>query len=944
MSLWYDKKGKTYASKGSSSWIKYYAEHLVNGLASRLEGHFAGSVGKHKATDVLTVDQRSVAEVLDNKVDKVSGMTLSHQDFTTEEKAKLAGIASGATAVGLPLLPIGSEAFNDSTNNANVPYAHLEGRQNSTQLRTFLITDYTPNTVTLDSVKGIEPGMNWFLFLKEGTGELRHSGTITGIQGNTVTIEGNTDSERNTELDIVFTPSRTPSLFGTFFVDGGSIGSHIVTETDGNFSLHLEGRLTAGTLDAHAEGTISQAFGWSSHAEGRATVTTGECSHAEGYNARATGIGSHAEGGSSIATGHYAHAEGGNTSAKSKCSHTEGNFTVAEGVSAHAEGDQTKASGKNSHTEGKSTVASGENAHAEGILSQATGINAHAEGGDTRAIGAYAHAEGYETQSSGYGSHTEGGETFASNNYAHAEGYQTRATGLRSHAEGQKTEATADSAHAEGLGTKATHSRAHAEGAYTIASGLNSHAEGGSTTASGVSSHAEGEGSVAKGGYSHAEGFYTKATSSYQHAEGKYNLEDSSNTYAHIVGNGTGENDRSNAYTLDWAGNGRFSGNVYAKNALLATKEYVDNSVAEAGGGDMLRNVYDSDRTGIVDDAEKLGGQKPDYYAKQSDMERKPIDKGTGFASAIIWDPEGASLGSTFRPIASGDGSFAAGFETRARGYCATAFGSATNANGDHSAALGDNNTAEGTSSFAIGSSLSANSYQMVVGKSNRSVAGATSSTDTDGSAFLVGNGGRGRRSNAFRVSYDGYCYGQNAFAASGADYAEYFEWEDQNPEKEDRRGYFVTLSGNKIRKATDMDDYILGVVSATPVVKGNIFSDHWQGTYLTDVFGKPLTETVAVPETTDPKTGSVIPAHTETRFLLNPDYDPELPYLGRDQRPEWAPVGLLGQLVVLDDGTCTENGFCSVGEGGIATCSAAPTSYRVLERLDESHIRILFK
>ncbi len=48
-----------------------------------------------------------------------------------------------------------------------------------------------------------------------------------------------------------------------------------------------------------------------------------------------------------------------------------------------------------------------------------------------------------------------------------------------------------------------------------------------------------------------------------------------------------------------------------------ATKKYVDDSVADAGGGDMLRNVYDQDRTGVVDDAEKLGGQLPEYYASK---------------------------------------------------------------------------------------------------------------------------------------------------------------------------------------------------------------------------------------------------------------------------------------------------------------------------------------
>ena len=46
-----------------------------------------------------------------------------------------------------------------------------------------------------------------------------------------------------------------------------------------------------------------------------------------------------------------------------------------------------------------------------------------------------------------------------------------------------------------------------------------------------------------------------------------------------------------------------------------ATKKYVDDNISAAGGGDMLKSVYDMDGDGIVDNAEKLGGQLPSYYA-----------------------------------------------------------------------------------------------------------------------------------------------------------------------------------------------------------------------------------------------------------------------------------------------------------------------------------------
>ena len=71
------------------------------------------------------------------------------------------------------------------------------------------------------------------------------------------------------------------------------------------------------------------------------------------------------------------------------------------------------------------------------------------------------------------------------------------------------------------------------------------------------------------GDYSVAEGMSTIASSEYQHVQGKYNIEDSSNTYAHIVGNGTKINARSNAHTLDWKGNAWYAGTVEGKALIL---------------------------------------------------------------------------------------------------------------------------------------------------------------------------------------------------------------------------------------------------------------------------------------------------------------------------------------------------------------------------------------
>ena len=116
---------------------------------------------------------------------------------------------------------------------------------------------------------------------------------------------------------------------------------------------------------------------------------------------------------------------------------------------------------------------------------------------------------------------------------------------------------------AEGDRTIASGACSHAEGCCTTASKESAHAEGHSTTASGSYSHAEGGGAVASGNYSHAEGRWTIASGEAQHVQGKWNIKDTENKYAHIVGNGSSQDQRSNAHTLDWEGNAWFAGDVY---------------------------------------------------------------------------------------------------------------------------------------------------------------------------------------------------------------------------------------------------------------------------------------------------------------------------------------------------------------------------------------------
>ena len=320
--------------------------------------------------------------------------------------------------------------------------------------------------------------------------------------------------------------------------------------------------------------TNNIASGNYSHAEGSSNKATNFTAHAEGWGNEATGMYSHAEGYSNQSTGNSAHAEGYDTIASADYSHSEGAYTKATGYSSHAEGNTTEASASYTHAEGSYTKATSSNAHAEGNSTEASGDYSHAEGYSTKATQSSAHAEGYSTEATGQYSHAEGYDAVASSYQAHAEGYSTKATNTSAHAEGHYTEASGSYSHAEGYYSKATKSSTHAEGYYSEANGEYSHAEGERTVTTGWGSHTEGKETKASGEYSHAEGAYTKAAGQHQHVQGRYNIEDTTNTYAHIVGNGQWSSDdskRSNAHTLDWDGNAWYQGTVEATALILSS-------------------------------------------------------------------------------------------------------------------------------------------------------------------------------------------------------------------------------------------------------------------------------------------------------------------------------------------------------------------------------------
>lgn len=213
---------------------------------------------------------------------------------------------------------------------------------------------------------------------------------------------------------------------------------------------------------------------------------------------------------------------------------------------------------------------------------------------------------------------------------AFAEGLLTTASGTTSHAEGQNTTASGTSSHAEGQNTNASALTAHAEGVNTIASDFSSHAEGCYTQASGRFSHAEGNHTVAQGQGEHAGGaFNTISATIYSEWEAgkEYDVGDivingpllyrckvanaentfklsywseyqlGSTLYSHIVGNGTADDARSNAYALTWTGDGKYAGDVYVHantdssgGTKLATVDDVTVTDVQVNGTSVVSN------------------------------------------------------------------------------------------------------------------------------------------------------------------------------------------------------------------------------------------------------------------------------------------------------------------------------------------------------------------
>lgn len=287
----------------------------------------------------------------------------------------------------------------------------------------------------------------------------------------------------------------------------------------------------------------------------------------------AQGFGSHAEGADNVVVNSfYSHVEGqSNKILKGNSSHVEG----YQNTIASVDGTQTDYS----HIEGtNNTLIHGIAAHIEGQNNQIEHGNFSHASGNSNKIG----EKNYSDYSYVGGSYSE-----VNNNYAFAHGLRVRADGIASVAFGQETLAgcyldndgniqsnNSNNNFAEGLKTQSYGIASHAEGSETKAGGEYSHAEGYKTKAIGSSTHAEGSNTLANGSYSHAQNLGTIAGVDASTAIGKYNDHKGS---AFEIGNGTNNDNRSNAFEVDWNGN---------VNIPAGAKYMINNVPIEGGSGE----------------------------------------------------------------------------------------------------------------------------------------------------------------------------------------------------------------------------------------------------------------------------------------------------------------------------------------------------------------------
>lgn len=363
--------------------------------------------------------------------------------------------------------------------------------------------------------------------------------------------------------------------------------------------------------------------------------------------------------------------------------------------------------------------------------------------GAPNSIGQYALAIGMGTQALGNGSFAGGAGTVASGNGSFAFGGGSRATGENSFAFGGGAFATGEDSFAIGGGT-------NAYGSYSIAGGAGSKSCGYSSVALGNAVQAYGDSAFVVGQENFIDqrqadewtpnthydvddvvkvatnnSFYSCvfahtspeefSTQDDQHTLWEH-IDGSNRGYLFAVGNGTDNNNRSNALSVDKYGNGYFKGDVFANCSYDGTDGFklarVNNPVFQGSismGTSPGRVIgYNSVAIGDYSEAMSSHTLALGYFAKA---------RGSGAVAIGDSARSGAQSGDqTFNTIAIGTDAYASRNN-------AVAIGQETNAGGYQSLAAGFKSATKASNTVSIG-------YGTVAGANDSTALGAYNVSD----------------------------------------------------------------------------------------------------------------------------------------------------------------------------------------------------------------------
>ena len=258
-------------------------------------------------TNSLSAKQGKILN--DNKVDKITGKSLSTNDYTTDEKNKLANLNNYtlpiATKNDLGGIKIGENLSIDSNGKLSATAGVAE---------IYKAQDEAP---TNEDILWID------------TNDNSGGGSSGGGGGSSINVINNLNST-----------SSSDALSANM---GKTLNDNKLEKTDAIGKL--EGTNQGEIFNLYEGNEKNQASGLNSHSEGYANVSIGEGSHTEGCHNHVEGKSGHAEGGYNTANGRYAHANGGYNNANGPYSTTMGHTlstTVSNSTMCGQYGDITE--------------------------------------------------------------------------------------------------------------------------------------------------------------------------------------------------------------------------------------------------------------------------------------------------------------------------------------------------------------------------------------------------------------------------------------------------------------------------------------------------------------------------------------------------------------------------------------------------------------------------